>query len=83
MKVKKRNDLPVVIVFTISWIFKPISYNEIRRHQPSHSQNTRSIILAKDINSDFFLNGLAPQLPQRQKFQTIAQILNLVLVDSA
>jgi hypothetical protein len=55
---KKQNDFFVVILFSIIWIVRPISYDEMRIRHPNKSfefleSTTKKIILAKDTSGSF------------------------------
>ena len=78
---KEKNDLFIVIMFSILWIVRPISYDEMRSRYPEENvmvvnrpyisdqideSTTRDIILA----SNFFADGFTPPLPQRQGDRT-------------
>ena len=76
---KEKNDLVVIIIFSIIWIVRPISYDEMRSRVLVNSSSistkndeleflestTKDIILAKDNSGSFFAEGFTPPLPRR------------------
>ena len=58
---KEKNDLFVVIILSILWIVRPISYDEVRSRHPIYPQENVAIVNSSSIsnkNDEFdFLKG--------------------------
>ena len=59
-----------MILFSIIWIVRPISYDEMRIRHPNNKfefleSTTKKIILVKDTSGSFFAEGFTPPLPRR------------------
>lgn len=48
---KERNNLFVVIIFSIIWIFRPISYDEMRSRHPIYPQENVVIVKSSSISN--------------------------------
>jgi hypothetical protein len=48
---KERNDLFVVIIFSIIWIVRPISYDEMRSRHPIYPQENVVIVNSSSISN--------------------------------
>lgn len=48
---KEKNDLVVIIIFSIIWIVRPISYDQMRSRHPISTQENRVLVDSSSIST--------------------------------